>query len=348
MSEEFNKEAHHENVVDDALHTEASERTQNQMSSDFQSGQGTTYSWVNPKIRQGASNSSSEDRYLWNNESENFWKTNTNADPSPSQDQEKQSQGSQQMQNQLNDQINDQNKQKDQCSTYQKGEDTMSGIAGRKTKKVEAKKLMSTGKRWVINVVMALVFGLIAGSVFYGVNIVSNAFSRRSDVTKNTSMPARIPNTDIVDNSKTDSTDTNANSGSVSSVVENAMPSLVTIATMSLEEMRNFFGGTQSYQVEGAGSGVIVGENETELLIATNNHVISGATSLSVGFIDETSTEAKIKGADASKDLAIVTVKLENISKETMKKIKVATLGNSDKLTLGEKVVAIGNALGYG
>ena len=87
--------------------------------------------------------------------------------------------------------------------------------------------------------------------------------------------------------------------------------------------------------------------NETELLIATNNHVVNGATSLSVGFIDETSVEAQIKGTDANNDLAVVAVKLADIPEETMNQIKVATLGNSDDLALGEQVVAIGNALGY-
>src|SRR5699024_10291775 len=99
-------------------------------------------------------------------------------------------------------------------------------------------------------------------------------------------------------------------SGTVASVVENAMPSLVTISTMTVEEMQSFFGGAQQYEVEGAGTGVIVGQNDSELLIATNNHVVNGATSLSVGFIDETTVEAQIKGTDASSDLAVVSVNL--------------------------------------
>ena len=94
--------------------------------------------------------------------------------------------------------------------------------------------------------------------------------------------------------------------------------------------------------------GVIVGQNETELLIATNNHVVQGAQSLSVGFIDETSVEGQIKGSDADNDLAVVSVKLEDIPEETMGQIKIATLGDSDELELGDQVVAIGNALGYG
>ena len=126
------------------------------------------------------------------------------------------------------------------------------------------------------------------------------------------------------------------------------MPSVVTISTMSVEEMRSFFGGTQQYEVEGAGTGVIVGENDSELLIATNNHVVEGATSLSVGFIDESTAEAEVKGSDADNDLAVVSVKLSDISSDTMNQIKIASIGDSDDLELGQQVVAIGNALGYG
>lgn len=112
--------------------------------------------------------------------------------------------------------------------------------------------------------------------------------------------------------------------------------------------MRNFFGGTQQYEVDGAGTGVIVGENDSELLIATNNHVVEGATSLSVGFIDESTVEAEVKGTDADNDLAVVSVKLSDISSDTMDQIKIASVGDSDDLELGQQVVAIGNALGYG
>ena len=157
-----------------------------------------------------------------------------------------------------------------------------------------------------------------------------------------------------VGQTQTTSSDSNSSSsdgsgqGTVAEVAKNAMPSVVTISTMSVEEMRNFFGGTQQYEVQGAGTGVIVGENDTELLIATNNHVIEGAASLSVGFIDEESVEAEVKGTDVNNDLAVVSVKLSDIPADTMNQIKIATVGDSDQLQLGDQVVAIGNALGYG
>ncbi len=202
------------------------------------------------------------------------------------------------------------------------------------------KKPMSMGKKWAVLVAMAVVFGLIAGSIMYGIN----AAGSRVQAAKN------IEETETVsDNTASDSENSSdGENTAVEEVTKNAMPSVVTISTMSVEEMRSFFGGTQQYEVEGAGTGVIVGENDSELLIATNNHVVEGATSLSVGFIDESTAEAEVKGTDADNDLAVVSVKLSDISSDTMNQIKIASIGDSDDLELGQQVVAIGNALGYG
>ena len=208
---------------------------------------------------------------------------------------------------------------------------------------------MSMGKRWLLLIAMALVFGLIAGGVMYGVNAVGNRIysenniSKTATVEKDESQGANSGRDDTADNNTDDSTD-----DTVIEVTKNAMPSVVTISTMSVEEMRNFFGGTQQYEVEGAGTGVIVGKNDSELLIATNNHVVEGARKLSVGFIDQNTVSANIKGTDVNNDLAVVSVKLSDISDDTMGQIKIATVGDSDDLELGEQVVAIGNALGYG
>lgn len=211
-----------------------------------------------------------------------------------------------------------------------------------KTKKVREKKPMTTGKKWVTVVAMALVFGLIAGGTMFGVNAAGNYLAGNDS------------SSDQVGQTQTTSSDSNSSSsdgsgqGTVAEVAKNAMPSVVTISTMSVEEMRSFFGGTQQYEVEGAGTGVIVGENDTELLIATNNHVVEGATSLSVGFIDEESAAGEVKGTDVNNDLAVVSVKLSDIPEDTMNQIKIATVGDYDDLQLGDQVVAIGNALGYG
>lgn len=206
-------------------------------------------------------------------------------------------------------------------------------------KKITEKKGMTTGRKWASLIAMALVFGLVAGGTMFGVNTAAEHLTGRDK--------AQIGQTQTT--SADASSDTSGSGqGTVSEVAANAMPSLVTISTMTVEEMRNFFGGTQQYEVEGAGTGVIVGENDTELLIATNYHVVEGATSLSVGFVDEQSAEAQVKGTDVDNDLAVVSVKLSDIPDDTMDQIKIATIGDSDELQLGDQVVAIGNALGYG
>ena len=135
----------------------------------------------------------------------------------------------------------------------------------------------------------------------------------------------------------------------VADVAEAVMPSVVAITNKSVQEVRSYFyGQTFTRESESAGSGIILGSNETELLICTNNHVVEDASELTVTFIDEESYEAQIKGTDARNDLAVVAVNLEDISEDTMNAIKIAKIGDADTMRVGEQVVAIGNALGYG
>ena len=160
------------------------------------------------------------------------------------------------------------------------------------------------------------------------------------------------------DDSKDDSKDESTAKGSldVSDIVEAAMPSIVSITTKSVEEVQNYYGMFGQYgayspeqrEVQGSGSGIIIGKNDSELLIATNYHVVEGAETLSVGFCDSTACKAKVKGYDSEKDLAVVAVSLDDIDSDTMDAITIATIGNSDDLKVGAQVVAIGNALGYG
>ena len=161
------------------------------------------------------------------------------------------------------------------------------------------------------------------------------------------------------DDSQDDSKDESTAKGSldVSDIVEAAMPSIVSITTKSVEEVQNYYGmfgqygaysPSQEQEVQGSGSGIIIGKNDSELLIATNYHVVEGAETLSVGFCDSTACEAKVKGYDSEKDLAVVAVSLDDIDSDTMDAITIATIGNSDDLKVGAQVVAIGNALGYG
>ena len=143
----------------------------------------------------------------------------------------------------------------------------------------------------------------------------------------------------------------------VSEIASEALPSIVSITTKSVQEVQNYFGmygmygyapQQQEQEVEGSGSGIIVGKNDDELLIATNYHVVEGADTLSVAFTDGNAVEASVKGFDEERDLAVVSVSLDDIEDDTMDAISIANIGSSDDLKVGEQVVAIGNALGYG
>ena len=143
----------------------------------------------------------------------------------------------------------------------------------------------------------------------------------------------------------------------VSEIVSEALPSIVSITTKSVQEVQNYFGmygmygyapQQQEQEVEGSGSGIIVGKNDDELLIATNYHVVEGADTLSVAFTDGNAVEASVKGFDEERDLAVVSVSLDDVEDDTMGAISIAKIGSSDDLKVGEQVVAIGNALGYG
>ena len=239
----------------------------------------------------------------------------------------------------MSEQFNDNNIERDFTQGQQEPQEQKKE---KKAKKVREKKSMTVGKKWAALVAMALVFGLIAGGTMFGVNEAGNRLAGNSGSSD------KVGQTQTTGSNSDSSSSDESSEGTVAEVAKNAMPSVVTISTMSVEEMRSFFGGTQQYEVQGAGTGVIVGENDTELLIATNNHVVEGATSLSVGFIDEESVEGEVKGTDVNNDLAVVAVKLSDIPEDTMNQIKIATVGDSDDLQLGDQVVAIGNALGYG
>lgn len=135
----------------------------------------------------------------------------------------------------------------------------------------------------------------------------------------------------------------------VADVAEQVMPSVVSITNMSIQDVQMFpFGGITQYESSSSGSGIIIGQNEEEVLIVTNNHVVEGSKTLTVVWIDGESTEAKIKGTDSDRDLAIISVALKDLKSSTKKEIKIATLGDSSKLRVGESTIAIGNALGYG
>lgn len=204
----------------------------------------------------------------------------------------------------------------------------------------KTKKKGGFGKTLAKTAAIAAVFGLVSGGVFQGVNVAVNG--------TNSTEPVTIESTKTNNSvSATNTSATKTNPTSVANLVENAMPSIVSI-TSTIKENINYFGKNLSQEAEGSGSGIIVGKNDDQLLIVTNNHVIDGATTISVCFIDNEIVEAEVKGTDSSADLAVVAVSTKDIKSSTLEKIKVATLGNSDDVKVGEMAVAIGNALGYG
>lgn len=188
----------------------------------------------------------------------------------------------------------------------------------------------------------ALLFGIVSSAAFLTSNIIGNkilGLDQGSNSSANTVSP--VSGTSLTKTSSVVTSD-------VSSVVEGAMPSIVSITNMSVQQVQDFFGGVSQQKSESAGTGIIISKNDNELLMVTNNHVVEGNETLTVTFDDNSSVQANVKGTDPAYDLAVIAVPLNTISKKTMDIIKVATLGDSTKLKVGEPAIAIGNALGYG
>lgn len=216
-------------------------------------------------------------------------------------------------------------------------------------KKQKEKKTVGMGKRFLVTVGMAVVFGVVAGGVMFGVNTLGNHLTGQDQKTES---PVQVPTVEPPANKDSQSASSLAaeNSGNytVTQVADMCMPSVVSITNASVSTVRDFFGGVQEYPIESTGSGIIVGQNDKELLIATNNHVIAGAETLTVAFSDDAVYEAQVKGNNPDTDLAVIAVNLKDMSEETLNSIKIVSIGDSGSLQIGEQVVAIGNALGYG
>ncbi|MCR5233208.1 MAG: trypsin-like peptidase domain-containing protein [Lachnospiraceae bacterium] len=226
--------------------------------------------------------------------------------------------------------------------------------------------------KWFMCVAYALVFGLIAGGTFQGVNLAGDLIREKTGLAgKNVEEDKESGKKEATlktNEEKSNDTETEKESRSkasiskaetaslaatgtldVSTVAGNVMPSIVSITNKGVQEVRSLFGrGIREYESMSAGSGIIIGENDDELLLVTNNHVVEGAKELSVCFIDEEVCSAVVKGTDPENDLAVISVKLSDIKDSTMDSIAIATMGDSEDLVIGQQVVAIGNALGYG
>ena len=219
-----------------------------------------------------------------------------------------------------------------------------------KAKKSKQPGSVSTGKKIAFCIACAVIFGVVSGICFQGVRYVTNRFlpTTTSSTTKLQSTTDGKSASTAQSTSSPSTTQTGTTD--VSGIAEQTMPAIVAITSTSQgANYYDLFG--QQYQGQdttSAGSGFIVGQNDKELLIATNNHVIDGAKTISVQFIDEQIYEATVKGTDSSNDLAVIAVQTSKIKESTMNKIRVADLGDSSKIKVGEMAVAIGNALGYG
>ena len=248
-----------------------------------------------------------------------------------------------------------------QDTDYQRTEsrNTESSFRGSVSKKQKKKK--NFGRTIAKTVCIALVFGVVAGAAVQGTNFVGQKLfgdKVTAPVSQDASADTAAPEVGTVQ-PQTGNSGSEDSAASVSAIVKQCMPSLVAITNVSVKEVQNYWGfgwysQPQQQESTSTGTGIIIGQNDSELLIVTNNHVITGATNLSVVFsVDEgkdgtTPVEAQIKGSDATKDVGVIAVKLSDIPAETMSAIKTATIGDSSQMQVGDQVIAIGNALGYG
>lgn len=232
-----------------------------------------------------------------------------------------------------------------------------SGTPHNLKKKKKERKFM---KRTFVAMATGISFGLFAGLGIYIVTMITGnstgfglftskyALESQVESLQNTinSLALNQDNTATLETVKTNSATTVVTD--VTNVVKNVMPSVVSVSTKYVESGYDFFGQQISQEAESAGSGIIVGKNETELLVVTNYHVIADSDEISVQFIDDTSIDALVKGSDSDMDLAVLAIKLADIPQETLDQISIATIGDSESLQVGEPAIAIGNALGYG
>ncbi len=223
--------------------------------------------------------------------------------------------------------------------------------AGRPSEKPK----MGTGKKIAVAICCGVCFGVFAGAGFFAVNTAGNILANQVGIISEKGAKAEPEEEkdivkDTVEENK-GAAEVNevayATVTDVTGVVKEVMPCVVSINNRYVEKM-SFWGQVYSSEARSAGSGFIVGKNETELLLVSNQHVVASAEELTVQFVDGTQAQAQIKGVDVDKDLAVIAVQLEDIEADTMSKISIAKLGDSDSLTVGEPAIAIGNALGYG
>ncbi len=186
---------------------------------------------------------------------------------------------------------------------------------------------------------LALVFGVVAGTGFSGVNYFVGDLVKGGQAAEDEVKPSKIQPTAKV---------SSVSSKDISGVVEAAMPSVVAITSMTQQEILSFFGQGRTVENESSGSGILVSKDDEYLYVATNNHVVQDSSALTVQFSDNTTAPASVRGTDPADDLAVIQVALSDLTEETKSTVQVATIGDSEKLSVGDAAIAIGNALGYG
>lgn len=226
-------------------------------------------------------------------------------------------------------------------TTYQMG-----GSTGNNTEPKKTKKHGGYFRKAMVSVSLGLFFGLFAGIGFYAVQQGTGMLKTGTDTAVVGEVAAEVT-TESTQSSVQSATNVTYVESDVSDVVEKVMPAMVSIVN-NFTETANVFGQQYTQEEAASGSGIIVGKTDDELLIVSNNHVVESADKLTVTFIDGSEAQAQVKGLDSDMDLAVIAVSLNDLSDDTKNAITVATLGSSDDLKLGEPVIAIGNALGYG
>lgn len=198
-------------------------------------------------------------------------------------------------------------------------------------------------KKMIKLVACATAFGVLAGGAFQRVNYATGALTAQESQVSESQDTAKIATTNVV------STAASTGTSDVTTVAEQVLPSIVAIdVTAQTTTGYSMFGQQQQQETKGSGSGIIIAEKNNKMYIATNNHVIEGATSVTITFNNKKTAKATVKGTDSSKDLAIVEVDMSSLSSETLSSVKIAAIGDSTKTKVGEQAIAIGNALGYG
>ena len=278
----------------------------------------------------------------------------------PAQNQQAQYQNSQSVQNQQSGQaFQNQQTQYQDSQAGQQAQTSQSGFQGgfqnhQPSEEHHEKRRKNGLTRKVAGITAAaLLFGTVSGGTMVGINKIADSFGPATYPLVSSQAAVEDSTTEAQTSASASASGNSAVAGNaaaldVSAIAKSAMPSVVAINNTMLYQSNNWWGMSQTYEVPSSGSGIIIGQNDEELLIATNNHVVEDSENLSVVFIDDTSVNASIKGTDADSDLAVIAVALKDIPEDTLSQISVAKLGDSDALEVGQGVVAIGNALGYG